>query len=1037
MVIRGQKSMRSFRQYLYVRIVGVVSLFIILLYATNYFVIIPAYKQILGLSKSSISQVHENFFLKQIKQTNDRVDQYFKIPANELKMLAKAAQEIAEQDSPSGSSPKGEPSTFVNRLHYSETGNWYQNRDGASSVITVWGHLLNDDRQVKQQVLDHLEKYDPVVSMFDILMQVGEDKQWIYMVGADGNSYLRLTPYVDMASEFDRLYPGHNEHDFWDFFFPGIVEPWKQSPEKFRIGPNRDGITHTLPYEDAAGSGIIISMFQPVYDAQSKFDGVVAIDLNIKTIVDFIGSLQIGENGLALMVKEDGQILSISKKASKRLGIPQSKLKELGSDKPIRIMDANLFTSAIYDFKEGLSLTPNTEQLHRLPCHDPCAEPMLMLANSLTPTWLYNGSDVAQGNYRIVFLIPENEVTSLANQIETLFSDKAKQLSIALLVVSVFVLSFLVFSLVYILRHLTSGLSAIQSKSKDVIQKNYDVQLELKNFSEFSDVSQAFNQMASNIKTHTGILEEEIRQRTNALREARDQAEAASKAKSTFLANMSHEIRTPMNGVVGMAEILSRMHLPSEPKRMIKTINNSARSLLRIIDDILDLSKIEAGKLNLIEAPFPLCECVEDVIETIRPVAHDGNVRLHLHYDHEIPEYILADAIRLRQVLVNVLSNAIKFSRREKSEEPGWTELRVERLDEARMAFTISDNGIGMSDEAKTKLLQPFTQAEESTTRQFGGTGLGLAITDNLVRMMGGAISIDSTEGQGTTVQVVLPFIDSEGEPQTYDASGLTLLGLVDAALDRPSLKASIESFGSQITFVNDEGELSEWLEKTDDEVIVLLALETTEENERLRQVLSDETGQFRFLSVAYDRSDNLGCVLPNCYMIQRFPILPSELKRGMAVLAGRASPDLEYMEEPLTALGGVDGEMEGGMILLVEDNEINQDVITSQIKMLGRGVDLASNGQEGLEKWQTGHYDLILLDCHMPVMDGFEMTRQIRKIEAKDSRNPVPIIAITANALQGEAEKCLQAGMDDYLSKPVELVRLRKAIEQWMPKVD
>ncbi|NQU56500.1 MAG: response regulator, partial [Rhodospirillales bacterium] len=324
--------------------------------------------------------------------------------------------------------------------------------------------------------------------------------------------------------------------------------------------------------------------------------------------------------------------------------------------------------------------------------------------------------------------------------------------------------------------------------------------------------------------------------------------------------------------------------------------------------------------------------------------------------------------------------------------------------------------------------------AEASTTRQFGGTGLGLVIIDNLTRLMNGVVEVDSTPGEGTTFTVTLPFVEAEGEEEDLDASGLVLFGLTDAETRHDIFESYVEHFGSKIRFAADEAELASWVSASGSEMFILLGMETMAENERVRAALPDGRGLIRFLSLTTDRSEAAACELPNCYTLQRFPLLPSDLRRGLAVLAGRAGTDVETPADEPMETEQISGVEKSRLILLVEDNETNQDVISMQIGLLGHGVEIASNGAEGLEMWKTGRFDLVLADCHMPEMDGFEMTGAIRKIETESGSARTPTIAITANALQGEAERCIASGMDAYLSKPVELVRLRQTMNQWLP---
>ena len=513
---------------------------------------------------------------------------------------------------------------------------------------------------------------------------------------------------------------------------------------------------------------------------------------------------------------------------------------------------------------------------------------------------------------------------------------------------------------------------------------------------------------------------------------AEEKVRAADKAKSAFLANMSHEIRTPMNGVVGMVDILMQMEQPIEQRRMVQSIRNSSFSLLRIIDDILDASKIEAGKLSLEHIPVNLGGLAEGVVSAIVPGADESRVRLILFIDPRLPAWIQSDPTRLRQVLMNLLSNAVKFSRPRSGGALGSVSLRLEYQTEDWMRIVVLDNGIGMSREALGNLFKPFSQAEESTTRRFGGTGLGLVITGNLVEMMGGHIEVESEPGQGATFTVSLPLVVAQGRSLDPDISGISVLALVDQNMNQSTISAYIAQAGGQIRYAKDAAELVS-MAAADAEAIIMLSLPTMRENQEVCKRVNAVVPHVRSLFFTSERAERLGMVAPRHYVVQRFPVLPSEFKHGLAVLHGRESPEVAFEGSDLQPLMLASVDVDSPLILVVEDNETNQEVITQQLQLLGYRSELAVDGQQGLERWRSGNFDLVLTDCHMPVMDGFEMVRAIRQIEQESGRMVTPIIAITANALQGEAERCKVAGMDDYLSKPVELQRLSQMLKRWL----
>lgn len=514
----------------------------------------------------------------------------------------------------------------------------------------------------------------------------------------------------------------------------------------------------------------------------------------------------------------------------------------------------------------------------------------------------------------------------------------------------------------------------------------------------------------------------------------KNKAQAANSAKSTFLANMSHEIRTPMNGVIGSAEMLGKTHLNDDQTRMLKIIKSSSKSLLRIIDDILDVSKIEAGKLTLEETPVNLYQEIETVMYAITPIAQEKNVLLQLFIDPQLPQYLLADPVRFRQVLINLLSNAIKFSGSETPASPGKVKLTIERDELNQMTVRVIDNGIGISKEIVSKLFQPFVQAEDSITRRFGGTGLGLVIIENLVRMMKGSIEVDSQLDEGSTFTITLPLTEIDRQDKEIDLSGLNVIALVDDEMEAEYIKKYFEFKRIKGLFVEDKTELYSATTDAPANTIVLLGLATMEENKRALQYLSNNNGQPPCLCFTKNRFDiHASYATKDFITLQCFPLLPSEFHHALAVLAERAAPSsLSQTKQPFEELKNRT-QKNNHKLLLVEDNLINQQVIEDQLQLLGYTVEIAGNGKKGLEKWLSGNFDLILADCHMPEMDGYQMTEKLRKMEVEQNIPRTPIIAITANAMQGESERCLNAGMDDYLSKPFELDDLEKTLVHWL----
>lgn len=509
------------------------------------------------------------------------------------------------------------------------------------------------------------------------------------------------------------------------------------------------------------------------------------------------------------------------------------------------------------------------------------------------------------------------------------------------------------------------------------------------------------------------------------IEQAKVAAEAANISKSAFLANMSHEIRTPMNGVLGMAEILAGTGLNKEQAHMIKSITDSAGALLNIIDDILDFSKIEAGKLDVSKTKVRTIEFLEAICNVIRPIAQEKRVNLHLSLTPDVMGAMETDPVRLRQILLNLLSNAVKFAA-SKTERMGFVELHVELLSPDVIEFTVRDDGIGMTEEVQSKLFRPFTQAEEGTTREFGGTGLGLAITRNLVELLDGTISVSSKQGEGSTFKVKLPFKPIEVTMEMPDISGLTVISFADDQGSCASIGQFLHVNGSNLVEATDIEGLLEALKAPKGEPVVLIAQKDATDNAAVRNRILQEGFSPRFLLAEASRSDLASRHGADTYSIQRFPMLPSEFVGGITELTGRSK---RKSAEPAEVAQKADDAGER-LILLVEDNPINLKVMSAQLERLGHKVLTAENGEKGLALAGAHEFDVILTDCHMPVMDGFQMTAQLRKREATGGGR-IPILAVTANALRDEQERCLDAGMDGYLSKPISMDNLRAALNR------
>ncbi|MFM0053325.1 PAS domain S-box protein [Caballeronia grimmiae] len=536
----------------------------------------------------------------------------------------------------------------------------------------------------------------------------------------------------------------------------------------------------------------------------------------------------------------------------------------------------------------------------------------------------------------------------------------------------------------------------------------------------------------------------ESRVATEQLENAKAEAEAASRAKSAFLAVMSHEIRTPMNGVIGMTEVLARSALSHDQNDMVSTIRESALALLGIIDDILDFSKIEAGRLEIERRPVSIVDIAEGLCDSLMTVAARKGVKITTFIDPAIPDFVYSDDTRLRQLLYNVVGNAIKFSG-ERPGKVGCVALRVEVVRPAplEVAFEVKDNGIGMTAETVSKLFTPFSQAEASTTRRFGGTGLGLAICRHLVNMMGGDVSVESAPGQGSTFTIRLPLGVPAGQPlpDVPHLEGVNCVVLRASGYDSDSLRVYLERAGARVFLAND-------LESAQAAIQSLrpptLLVSEGPDGERDPRSLATPTNVMMtgHLLILRDERRAMcpvrdGVVTIGARGLRRRSLLDAAAlavgRRSVKTLAEAASPqqqDRPYAQRSEQSVA--DARETGRLILVAEDDEINQKVILRQLSLLGHAAEIANDGREALELWRTNRYALLLTDLHMPEMDGYELVQAIRREEPPDSR--LPIVALTANAVQGEATRAAAVGMDGYLTKPLRLELLQAMLNRHFP---
>lgn len=579
--------------------------------------------------------------------------------------------------------------------------------------------------------------------------------------------------------------------------------------------------------------------------------------------------------------------------------------------------------------------------------------------------------------------------------------------------------------------------------------RDYSIRADSSTEDELGQLADGFNEMLnqiqrqdSELRSHREQLEENVRSRTRELsaanqnlqqtveelRLARDKAEAANQAKMQFLANISHEIRTPMNGFLGIAEILNHSPLSKRQRQLLQALQQSGADLMVIINDLLDFSRLEAGKFSLHITTFNLHQLIDNCITMFGPQARSKALELTSIVHPDVPAMVQSDPDRIRQILINLIGNALKFT------NVGSVILRAslaeEESNQGHLVLSIKDTGIGIPAAALKKIFSPFTQADETMTRTHGGTGLGLTIAHQLVSLLEGTISVRSVEGQGAEFTVRIPFIypdcKSEENPAFYKGISICTCGLTP--LSRTALENMLGRYGLTAMHYKSAQD-GPPVPGNAKRIIFVEGSSHAQAEETLTTLRQRQTVCHSIIIISPDLSEAVDNLLLLADRAIAKPIRQSDIQQILQETAG-----VPLEDKPLPASSELDTTYHA-RALLVEDNKVNQSVARAALELFGLESTIADNGLDALNLLQTNHFDIIFMDCQMPIMDGYTASIRIREQERlSNNRRRIPIIAMTAHALEKDKKRCLQSGMDGYLPKPFSLDSLAQCLAEWLP---
>jgi signal transduction histidine kinase/DNA-binding response OmpR family regulator len=801
------------------------------------------------------------------------------------------------------------------------------------------------------------------------------------IVAAYFNSYddmNRLYPFIDKVYE---QYGEHIHMEDYNFYY---LADKKHNPSKKTVW--------TDAYLDPAGNGWMISCITPIYNKEF-LEGVSGLDITIERFVNNILDIKLPYDAKMFLVDKNGVILAMPESIEKLLGLTELK-KHTYTD----VIMQTITKPEEYNIYKNES--PFSSHFKKILQNDKAISELLIDDKK----YFTFHTQIDETKWQLMMVLEEKNIFATIYDLKT-FSDKIGYIAIGLM--GLFYLLFFYFlfrktkqvsnEIVLPLDTLTEQTSKISSLDTNLAPLNT-------NISEINILSNNFSSMINKLNY-------------------------ATKAKSEFLANMSHEIRTPMNGIIGMSQLALKTNLDEKQKNYLNKINMSANTLLAIINDILDISKIEAGKLEIEKDEFNLFDTVTNVVNILEEKAYDKGLNLIIDYDTNLGKVFFGDSLRISQILMNLISNAIKFTHN------GEIKLTLKKVDNNCIRIEVKDTGIGLTNEQINRIFESFTQADTSTTKNYGGTGLGLSITKNLVEMMNGKIWVESKLGKGSNFICEIE-LESRVLEEKFDLlrnknvlvidDSKTWLEVISFQLDNLGLKVDCANSGKEAIDILKRGS------KVYDFILVDWNMPELDGIETSKIIVEDfdyKKEQILLMSSYHVSTLNIEKDINNSETFLIKPIDPVQLNKhllgNMVFNVGKENK----IEKDLDIQNKIK-RLKGSQILLVEDNEINQELIVEILKEVGIKVDIAKNGLEGIKKYETNKkYELILMDIQMPVLDGYEATKEIRKQDKK-----IPIVALTANAMIEDVSKTSEVGMNKHLNKPIDVNKLYEALIEYIP---